>query len=109
MGSKVQWLTTYPSGRAHTHGADDGQTGWRTHAVVASDDMKLPLKNVRAICGLMPRHGWGMDLFIERKCARCACITCQGDGKIMQATGDEQHPLQAITCPQCSGLGVRKQ
>lgn len=68
----IQWLTTYPSGRAHTHGADDGQTGWRTHAVEVSDDAKLPLKGVRALCGLLPRHGWGLDLFIERKCVYCA-------------------------------------
>jgi hypothetical protein len=68
---KIQWLTTYPSGKAHTHSADDGQIGWKLHAVLASDEAKLPLKGVRAICGLLPRHGWGLDLFIEDKCFRC--------------------------------------
>lgn len=33
------------------------------------------------------------------------CSTCDGDGKIMRATGDDQHPLQAIDCPNCGGTG----
>ena len=68
----IQWLTTRPSGRAHTHGADDGQTGWRLHAVVANSEATFEqIKHYRAACGMRPRHGWGLDLFIERRCARC--------------------------------------
>lgn len=68
----VQWLTTAPSGRSHTHGADDGQTGWRLHAVVADPAMTFDqIKLYRAVCGMRPRTGWGLDLFIERRCARC--------------------------------------
>jgi hypothetical protein len=69
---KIQWLTTKPSGRAHTCGADDGVTGWKMHAVVASDKTLLKdLGRQPALCGLRPRHGWGMDLFIEDHCKRC--------------------------------------
>lgn len=68
----IQWLTTNPSGRAHTHAADDGQTGWRTHAVRAHDSETFPEIACRAaLCGLVPRHGWNIDLFIDRRCARC--------------------------------------
>ena len=66
------WLTTAPSGRAHTHGADDGQTGWRLHAVYAASDATLEsIRTQPAICGLVPGSGWGLDLFIEEKCKRC--------------------------------------
>lgn len=69
---EIQWFTTAPSGKAHTHSADDGQTGWKLHAVAAEDHLTLDdIKNVRALCGLLPRHGWGLDLFIEDKCSRC--------------------------------------
>jgi hypothetical protein len=30
------------------------------------------------------------------------CATCNGDKKIMQSTGDPQHPLRAIECPNCT-------
>jgi hypothetical protein len=71
------WLTTYPSGKTHTHGADDGQTGWRLHAVPkvpaygAKDDNNPRWKWRRALCGTQPGTGWGHDLFIEDECARC--------------------------------------
>lgn len=71
------WMTTYPSGRAHTHGADDGQTGWRLHAVPDApvygkkDDGNPGYKWRPALCGTKPGTGWGMDLFIEDECARC--------------------------------------
>ena len=29
------------------------------------------------------------------------CYTCNGDRKIMSATGDSKHPLKAINCPDC--------
>ena len=32
------------------------------------------------------------------------CVTCDGDGKLMAATGDVQHPLRAIQCPDCAEL-----
>jgi hypothetical protein len=68
----VQWLTTKPSGRSHTHSADDGVTGWRLHAVEATKDALLSeLKRKSAVCGLRPRTGWGLDLFIDARCTRC--------------------------------------
>lgn len=69
---KIQWLTTKPSGRAHTHGADAGQTGWRLHAVEADDkDSIISCYYKAALCGLRPRHGWSLDLFIDEPCKRC--------------------------------------
>lgn len=70
----VQWLNTNPSGRSHTHSADDGRTGWRFHAVEATD--KTTLKEIErkaALCGLRPRNGWTIDLFMDEKarCKRC--------------------------------------
>lgn len=74
--ARLQWLTTKPSGRAHTHSADDGQTGWRVHAVMADPQKRLENLGkgrtaIAAACGLRPRNGWSMDLFIEDKCKRC--------------------------------------
>jgi hypothetical protein len=82
-GEDWHWMTTYPSGRAHTHGADDGQTGWRIHLVDRSSlkQQKRFIKHYGtglvdvmqgpALCGMRPGTGWGMDLFIDRPCARC--------------------------------------
>jgi hypothetical protein len=73
--TKIGWFTTMPNTRLgyrhHTHGADDGQIGWKLHAVPV-DDQAVPEKKAQALCGLRPRHGWGMDLFIEDECSRCA-------------------------------------
>ena len=66
------WLTTAPSGRSHTHGADDGQTGWRLHAVFVDDRATFnDIRYARAACGMLPGTGWGLDLFIEQRCASC--------------------------------------
>lgn len=43
---------------------------------------------------------WTMGAYNEMA-RRAMCSTCNGDGKIMQATGDRKHPLQAIHCPHC--------
>ena len=72
----IHWRTTYPSGRAHTHGADDGVTGWKLHAVPSPAE-HITVNSNRyfnpALCGMVPGTGlWGMDLFIEDKCSRCA-------------------------------------
>lgn len=69
----IQWLTTAPNPRVRGYGADDGQRGWKLHAVIADDSQLFAdIRNSRALCGLLPSHGWGLDLFIEDKCARCA-------------------------------------
>jgi len=69
----IQWITTRPSGKAHTHSADDGVTGWRLHAVEADDKTTFAeLGRKPSLCGLRPKMGWGMDLFIEARCKRCA-------------------------------------
>lgn len=62
----IEWLTTYPSGRSHTHSADDGQTGWKLHAVETGE-----YRRRRALCGCRPGTGWGVDLFIDKPCLRC--------------------------------------
>jgi hypothetical protein len=50
-----------------------GQRGWRLHAIeVADDELLEAIGQRRAICGLRPSHGWGVDLFIDRECSRCA-------------------------------------
>lgn len=69
----IQWLTTMPNPRVRGYGADDGQRGWRTHAVEAEDAEKAgDIRQRPALCGLVPAHGWGIDLFIEYRCKRCA-------------------------------------
>ena len=104
--SKIQWLTTMPNPRspAHTCGADDGQVGWRLHAVEADEASTLgEVGSKSAACGLRPAHGWGIDMFIERKCSRClrkldlACPVCRG-------LGGTRH---VSWCSTCLGTGER--
>lgn len=76
----VHWLTTAPNPRyiSKTCQADDGQRGWRQHAVLA--DNNEPLASVgrrQSLCGLRPGTGWGLDLFIETKCKRCLRATAR--------------------------------
>jgi hypothetical protein len=66
-----QWLTTAPNPRSRATGYDAGQRGWKLHCVEVINDSFLASKNQRARCGLLPAHGWSLDLFIEDKCKRC--------------------------------------
>lgn len=62
------WVTTAPNPR-RAMGQDEGQRGWRLHAVATGKE--------RAACGLRAAHGWGFDLFIDRECQRCAAaVVC---------------------------------
>lgn len=78
------WLTTAPSPTAPGYAEP---RGWRLHAVRGKDSETLvDLRHRTALCGLRAAHGWGLDLFIERWCARClvalgvACDACRGVG-----------------------------
>jgi hypothetical protein len=53
----TKWRTTNPR---NSHSA--AQTGWKLHAV--NHDRK-------AECGLLAKHGWGLDLFVDTKCTEC--------------------------------------
>lgn len=72
------WFTTapHPWKKAHRHSADQGQVGWKLHAVPLAHDREDYEEGFRpiALCGCWPRHGWGMDLFIEDECRRCTSI-----------------------------------
>lgn len=80
----VQWLTTQPNPRWRhkTHGADDGQRGWRLHAVRAADTETLEqIRGRRALCGMVPGTGWRLDMFIERRCSRCEAALAKEEGR----------------------------
>lgn len=86
---RFHWFTTEPNPLVVSHSADSGQRGWRQHAVESSATEVIgDIKARRAACGLRAAHGWNLDLFIEKKCARClyalglACPECQGRGTI---------------------------
>lgn len=73
----IQWLTTAPNPRYldKTHGADQGQRGWRLHAIEAHPETSLgEVRYKSAFCGVLPGNGWGLDLFIDQKCARCVRV-----------------------------------
>lgn len=63
--SEPIWVTTSPNPRTPATGHDAGQRGWRLHAIKSESKFAL------AACGLRPRYGWGLDLLINDKCARC--------------------------------------
>ena len=68
----VQWLTTAPNPRVAPTGPDAGQRGWKLHAVETDSETFKGVGWTRAVCGVRPAHGWGLDLFIFEKCARCS-------------------------------------
>lgn len=72
----------------------DVPTTWVLHAIEAEENATTgEIKDVRAACGVLParRRGWNMDLFVEKKCARClrklglACARCRGIGAVESA------------------------
>lgn len=68
----IHWLTTAPNPRVRPYGPDQGQRGWQLHAIEAEKDATMSgVKYKRSLCGLLPRHGWGLDLIIEDECERC--------------------------------------
>lgn len=71
-----EWVTTATNPRTPSTGHDAGVTGWKLHAIPnrTLDEDCAAFKRRRALCGLMPRHGWGLDLFIDDKCARCQSV-----------------------------------
>lgn len=70
--SGIVFCTTAPNPRVHARGYDCGQRGWRLHAVYGSPlNSFASLGRSNALCGVRPRHGWALDLFIEDPCLRC--------------------------------------
>lgn len=69
----VQWVTTEPNPRTSVAtGHDAGQKGWKLHAVKAeATDTFHDIRWRPALCGLRAKYNWGLDMFIEDKCARC--------------------------------------
>jgi hypothetical protein len=68
----IQWLTTASNPRTVSFSADAGTHGWRQHAVCADENtLFVELRNQPSLCGLIPRHGWDIDLFVDTKCKRC--------------------------------------
>lgn len=67
----MHWVTTEPNPRSPATGHAAGQRGWKLHYVPSDEETFVGLRYTAALCGLRPRHGWGLDMFIEDKCARC--------------------------------------
>jgi len=71
MSATVQWLTTAPNPRVPATGVDAGQRGWRLHAIRTASNSFREIRFIRSVCGVLPAHGWSLDIFIEDKCERC--------------------------------------
>lgn len=72
MNTTFTWVTTSPNPLNPATGYDAGQRGWRLHAIELKDGEPYEeYKRRTALCGLWPRHGWGVDLFIDAECSRC--------------------------------------
>lgn len=70
----LQWLTTAPNPRSPATGYDAGQRGWKLHAVELINNSFKQSRYQQSLCGLLPAHGWSLDMFIEDKCTRCKRI-----------------------------------
>jgi hypothetical protein len=64
-----------PNPRTPQTNPDAGNTGWKLHLVdldsLYQSHPKAPIYG-SSLCGLKARFGWGLDLFVEDICARCA-------------------------------------
>ena len=100
------WVTTAPSTLTP---AWQDPPGWRLHAVQAPAHAKFSeIRSVRAACGTLGAHGWSLDLFIKKRCAKClrktglACEKCGGKG----STGKTSLGTWS-TCLPCLGTGEK--
>lgn len=50
----------------------------RSEVIADDDDTFLGIGPRAAACGLRPAHGWGLDMFIKDKCARCRRVLGEG-------------------------------
>ena len=92
MTITFNWATTSPNPRHPGTGHDAGQKGWRLHAVqMECGEDYSAYKRRPALCGTWPRHGWGLDLFIEEKCIRCkaAMIRQMAKGEIFSDLAEQ--------------------
>lgn len=72
MEPERQWLVTAPHPLSPATGYDAGRRGWKLHAVPARDNETFSaIRKRRAACGLLARHGWDLDMYIESRCERC--------------------------------------
>ncbi len=68
---RIEWLTTIPNPKMVGR-QDQGMCGWKLHAIeVTEAGQATAFRHAQALCGLLPRHGWGVDLFIDEPCIRC--------------------------------------
>lgn len=75
-----QWLNCETDPDKPSTGFDAGRTAWKFHAVECATNAsfkELRLRRIGSACGLIPRYGWTLDLFMEEndsvagKCMRC--------------------------------------
>lgn len=73
---EYEWATTSPNPRVPATGTDAGQRGWRLHLIPIFETKYWYYGRYKApaLCGLVARHGWGLDLFIDEPCIRCEAI-----------------------------------
>jgi hypothetical protein len=72
----IVWLNTAPDPRRPATGFDAGRSSWKYHAVRGDEKMKISaLRWERTLCGVLPAHGYDLDLFIpllpEYQCRKC--------------------------------------
>lgn len=76
----MEWRTTAPDPHRVSFTMDKGQRGWKLH-LVKLGKLTSPLHGgidvSRALCGLVPSHGWCLDLFIEDRCSVCVRIAAR--------------------------------
>lgn len=74
----IEWFTTNPPKGGRSRPYDGPQRGWKLHAVpVTAEEVRRniafgEIDDRRALCGLLPSNGWGLDFWIEDRCERCA-------------------------------------
>lgn len=69
---KIEWLVVSPNPRTHNPLNPNGTV---IHAVdVETRGTRGFVKTPPSVCGIYPRYGWSVDMFMEEECRRCERI-----------------------------------
>ncbi len=84
LAKPFDWFTTQCNPNTVDQSADAGVRGWKFHAVNVPGgpaDKFTEIVDNQSACGLLPNHGWTIDMFIIDRCTRCEGVIAKATKK----------------------------